>query len=336
MSTKAAEHSPTLASVFQQGPIILDHKDLAYNPCNDVIFPTVISTAGRIRNPLNAYYLYYAPHDPPGGICMAHAPALTGPWTEYTANPLITLEWPPHYKVGHVSAPHVIWVADEQRMFLYYHGDNDQTHYAVSEDGIHFTYGGVALSQFDYSDYIPGTYDRVFYGRVYEHRLPSQDNKYIMLVVRSSNQGAAKHAIYLSWSKDARRWSTPIPIITPVGGPTHAWSPCLFCLRDRYYVAYHAEFQPSTDYPKPHTNVWVEEFDADFKVRKPLGQMLDHRMFGKDNDRVADPVVVIEGETAYLLVSIDTWFNQRFALATAKVADLEKALLCASQLAVKL
>jgi len=335
MPSKVSKASPDLASVFQRGPIILDHKGLAYNPCNDVIFPTIVKTAGRIRNPVDAYYMYYAPHDPPGGICMAHSPALTGPWTEYTANPLIQKDWVPHYNVGHVSAPHAIWVTGEERLFVYYHGDNDQTHYAVSPDGIHFTYGGVALSQFDYADYIPGTYDRIFYGRVYEHRLPSKDNAYIMLVVRSSNQGAHKQAIYLSWSKDARRWSTPVSIIEPYGDALAAWSPCLFRLGDRYYVAYHTEFKGSANDPKPHTNIWVDEFDADFSVRKPLGEMLEHHLFGADNDRVADPVVLVEGDTAYLAVSIDTWFNQRIALATANMADLEQALRNASRQAIQ-
>jgi hypothetical protein len=284
-----------------------------------------------MRNPANVYYMYYAPHDPPGGICLAHAPALSGPWTEHIGNPLIKNDWPPHYKVGHVSAPHAIWVSGESRLFVYYHGDNDQTHYAVSENGIDFTYGGVALDQSDYTDYLPGVYDRVFYGRVYEHRLPSRDNQYIMLVVRQSVQGAHKQGIYLSWSQDARNWSQPVRIIEPSGNAGVVWSPCLFRLRERYYVAYHVEFQSSATDPNPHTDIWVDEFDADFTVRKPLGPMLDHRLFGETNTRVADPLVLVEDGTVNLVVSIDTWFNQRMALATATVADLERALDCAGR-----
>jgi len=318
-----------IASVFRRGPILLDPEDLAYNPCHDVIFPSIVATAGRIRQAADAYYMYYAPHDSPGGICLAHAPALAGPWKEHSGNPLIKNDWPPHYKVGHVSAPHAIWVAGESRLFVYYHGDNDQTHYAVSENGIDFTYGGVALDQSDFADFVRGIYDRVFYGRVFEHRLPSKDNAYIMLVVRSSNQGPHKRGIYLSWSKDARRWSPPVPVNGLSGADATAWSPCLFHLRDKYYIAYHADVSAIASDPKPHTDIRVDEFDADFVVRKPLGVMLDRRLFGADNARVSDPLVLVEGETVYLLTAIGDRLNQSIALATANLADLERALGCA-------
>lgn len=320
--------SGSIASVFRRGTILLDPKDLAYNPCHDVIFPSVVATAGRIRDAADAYYMYYAPHDAPGGICLAHAPALAGPWQEHPGNPLITNAWPPHYKVGHVSAPHAIWVTGESRLFVYYHGDNDQTHYAVSQDGVNFTYGGVALDQSDFADFVPGIYDRVFYGRVFEHRLPSKDNTYIMLVVRSSNQGPNKRGIYLSWSQDARRWSPPVPVDGLSGAAATAWSPCLFHLRGKHYVAYHADASVVASDPKPHTDIRVDEFDADFAVRKPLGLMLDRRLFGADNARVSDPLVLVERDTVYLLTAIGDRLNQRIAMATASLADLERALGC--------
>src|SRR5438067_2073409 len=108
-----------LESVFQPGPIILDYKDLKYNPfderklpslvkTDDLIFPSIVKTSG-LSKPLDAYYMYYAPHNAPGGICVAHAPSVEGPWKEFvrenrfiTANPVISKDWPPHYRVGHV------------------------------------------------------------------------------------------------------------------------------------------------------------------------------------------------------------------------------------------
>ena len=52
--TKPVRNASSIASIFSRGPVILDSKDHAYNPCHDVIFPTIVKTAGRIRNPLDA------------------------------------------------------------------------------------------------------------------------------------------------------------------------------------------------------------------------------------------------------------------------------------------
>ena len=40
--------------------VVLDYKDLKYNPCNDVIIPSVIAT-DQLQKPLGRYYMYYAP-----------------------------------------------------------------------------------------------------------------------------------------------------------------------------------------------------------------------------------------------------------------------------------
>jgi hypothetical protein len=322
----AARHGspPRLESVFQPGSIILDFKDHAYNPCNDLIFPSVIKARGCLAQPQDAYYMYYAPHDPPGGICMAHAPSIEGPWKEYKANPLISKDWPPHYKLGHVSSPHALWIAEECRLFVYFHGDNDQTQYAVSKDGLSFDYGGVALNQTAYADYREGVYDRVFYGRVFEHRIPSKNNRYVFLFARSCGappnaEGRSRNGIYLSWSDDARKWSTPVRIVTTGEGMSFVCSPCLFSLRGKHYVAYHADF-------KGYTDTYVIECDAEFAVRRPLGRLFDHRQYGETNPRVSDPLIYIEGDMAYLVNAIGKVFNQRFALAKAKVMDLARAL----------
>ena len=41
---------------------------LRYNPTNELIFPTIRGTKDRIPGARAAYYLYYAPHDAPGGL----------------------------------------------------------------------------------------------------------------------------------------------------------------------------------------------------------------------------------------------------------------------------
>lgn len=318
-------HSTTkLETVFKPGPVILNFEDHEYNPCNDLIFPTIVKAKGYLEKPLNAYYMYYAPHDPPGGICLAHAPSIEGPWTEYRPNPRLSKDWLPHYKVGHVSAPHAIWNTKESKLFIYYHGDNDQTHYAVSKDGVNFEYGGVAVDQRYYADFKEGTYDRVFYGRVFEHRLPSKNNTYVFLFARSCGhppnaETVARNGIYLSWSNDGRKWSTPVRIITKGEGMGFVCSPCLFTLGGRYYIAYHADFNGYTD-------TWVDEFDAELTSRKPIGRLFDHRQYGENNVRVSDPLLHFDGETVYLVNADGKAFNQRFRLAKANVRDLEREL----------
>jgi len=45
-----------LPSAFSKGTVILDYKDLRYNPCDDLIFPGVIRAADHFPRPLAKYY----------------------------------------------------------------------------------------------------------------------------------------------------------------------------------------------------------------------------------------------------------------------------------------
>ena len=188
----------------------LDYKDLKYNPCNDIIIPSVIRT-DDLQKPLGRYYMYYAPHNAPGGICMAYADAPEGPWKEYEANPLIARDWTPHYKVSHVSGPHAIWIEEEKKLFVYYHGENDVTRIASTADGIHFQYEGVAVTtkMFD-------AISEASYARVFRYTIPGKDNRYIMLLM-GNNRGTRR--IYLAWSKNGRNWEPRrSPILDPPAG----------------------------------------------------------------------------------------------------------------------
>ena len=320
------EAMASIGSVFAPAGILLDHADLAYNPCDDIIFPTIVATPGRLSDPADRYYMYYAPHDSPGGICLAHAPAISGPWTEHVGNPVIGRSWPPHYSVGHVSAPDALWVSAESRLFVYYHGDNDQTHYATSCDGVHFDYGGVAVDQTFYRDFAEDVYDRVFYGRVYEHEIAAKGSRYVFLFARSSDQGLHTQGIYLSWSDDARRWSRPVRLIERTAGARFICSPCLFSLNGRHYVAYHAELEGSEADPGAHTDIFVDEVDAELTGSVPLGTLLSHREFPGPNRRVSDPLLINEDGRIYLVMAIASRLNQIFALATADPSDLARAL----------
>ena len=105
---------------FRYHGVVLEAAQLEYRPHDDLIYPSVVRVAGRVANPLGRFYLYYAPHDAPGGICLAYADKPEGPWREYTNNPIISREWSPHYKASHVSGPDAIWSEDEGRWCLFF------------------------------------------------------------------------------------------------------------------------------------------------------------------------------------------------------------------------
>jgi hypothetical protein len=53
VATRAVEtpNVPAGLPVFQHHSIVLDYKDLKYNPCNDVIIPSVILTVRPLEFP---------------------------------------------------------------------------------------------------------------------------------------------------------------------------------------------------------------------------------------------------------------------------------------------
>lgn len=114
---------------------LLTPSQLKYNPTGEIIFPCIRGVYDKLANPLGRYYLYYGPHDAPGGICLAYGDSLEGPFTEYTANPIVSNNWQPHYNVSHVASPHVVWRADLKELWLYFHGENGTTRLARSRTG---------------------------------------------------------------------------------------------------------------------------------------------------------------------------------------------------------
>lgn len=200
--------------VFSEG-------QLKYNPTNEWIFPSVVGTAELAVKALGQWYMYYSPHDPPGGICLAYANHPMGPWTEYAANPVIGHKWAPHYDCYHVASPHALWVEEEKRLFVWFHGDNPVTRWATTEDGVHFEYGGVAVS----TAMFPGTLE-CSYGRVFRHRMPSKGNDFVFLLEGNLK---GRRVMYLAWSTDAKAWTAkPDPFLLipeELGG--HGGSPWL-------------------------------------------------------------------------------------------------------------
>ncbi len=209
---------------------------LSYDPTGEFIFPSVFHAGEYLDDPLGEWYLYYAPHENPGGISLMYADSLDGPWTEYASNPLVSSVWQPYYSVNHVSSPDVIWNAQEGQVFLYFHGGNDQTRYATSADGVSFTYGGTAVT-----NAMGGTTTtETSYARVFEHPDPTSAYQYGMFYME--NTTANSRRIRVAESVDGRTWTVrPTPVVTPGSADAGNVSAAnLWEWGGQLYVIYHA------------------------------------------------------------------------------------------------
>jgi hypothetical protein len=288
-----AESEPFTFPEFSYVGTAFDKSDLEYNPTNEFIFPSVIRAADYFAEPLGTYYMYYAPHERPGGIALAYADSIDGPWTEYDGNPLITNSWPPHYgTVSHISSPHAVWVEGEQRLFLYFHGENTITRYATSVDGIHFEYGGTAVQR----DETTGR--ETSYARVFEQSVPGLDNRYLMLFMDNpanalpGQNGPVARRIRWAVSDDARSWAIqPDPIVTPRGiEEPNASGPHFLRWEGRNLVIFHAS----------DGNMHAVDVGENFDQEIHLGMVHDSMAEAPDLGRSAAPTFYFDGRTAHM------------------------------------
>lgn len=315
------------ASPFSPPALALDPGRLRYNPCGDLIFPSVLRVRGLLENPLGAYYMYYAPHDAPGGICLAYADAPTGPWIEYPENPLIARHWAPHFDVSHVSSPHALWHPRERQVQLFFHGENRVTRQAFSRDGIHFEYGGVAVD----CSQLPGTL-AAFYARALYRPGRASSVGGLLLWFGYSLESPG---IYGAVSDDGRQWH-PLahPLLTPREvNATYVASPCPFVLDGRMYVAFHADFAQSAnqqadllDKEGPLTDIYVCAMAPDLTGHGPPVRLLGREAFAPDNDRLSDPCLLIEAHDVYLFCTVGRRLAQKVAVCHAPRAAFARFL----------
>jgi hypothetical protein len=300
--------------IFRHYDRVVDYKRLNYNPCDDIIFPSVIEAYKYMRSPLARYYMYYAPHNAPGGICLSYSDNLIGPWHEYPKNPVIRNKWTLRYAVSHVSSPHAIWVAKESKLFLFFHGENSCTRFAITQDGINFSYGGIAVTEKEFDCKI-----NAFYARVFPFNITNKGSNYVMLLMCETLSGSA---IYLAYSKDCRHWQTRrTPLISPESGTNlkyicAAW---LWNLNNRHYILYHGD---QGDFSDLVTDIYATEIDDSFEQTRFIGKVFDRQAISSDNRRVSDPCLIEEGDTKYLFISTGTRLNQVINLAIAEKGQI--------------
>jgi hypothetical protein len=285
---------------FERLGVALHYENLRYNPVDDLIFPSVIRT-DVFEEPLGKYYMYYAPHDAPGGICLAYADDLNGPWIEYDDNPLIAREWSPHFSVSHVSSAHALWIEEENRMFLWFHGENTATRYASSRDGIHFDYEDIAVqaSQFD-------RISEASYARVFNDPSPDRDG-YVMLLM-GNQQGQRK--IFMARSPDAREWETdPDPVFqAPDPEAPQTSSPWLWHWNDRLFVLAHAPYSDGS------YGIYAMETNPELTEFRYAGNVLEST---EDEPRVAAPALIEADGVIYLFYEGGRRLNCHIGLAVA-------------------
>jgi regulation of enolase protein 1 (concanavalin A-like superfamily) len=229
--------------VFTSTGAIVDPLDdtLPHNPNQEFIFPSVFHAGAHLQDPLGEWYVYYAPHDDPGGINLMYADSLDGPWTQHEASPVVANTWEDVYDVPHVSSPDAVWNAAEHRMYLYFHGDNTVTRYATSTDGVTFTYGGEAVTTEMVDAAQPGRHaTETSYARVFRNPDRSSPERWGMLFM--TNYDTNVRHINLAWSVDGRHWQIePEPIVTP--GPvegTNVSAADLWQWKGQHYIVYGA------------------------------------------------------------------------------------------------
>jgi hypothetical protein len=298
-SAAAADPLPTFA--FSGEITVPDELD--YNPTGEFIFPSVFHAGEHLANPLGEWYLYYAPHDSPGGISLMYSDSLTGPWTEYASNPVISNVWTPNYSVNHVSSPDAIWNGEEQTMFLYFHGGNDQTRYATADDGVTFSYGGTAVT----NAMGGATTTETSYARVFTHPDPSSSFNYGMFYME--NTTANSRRIRVAESVDGRSWVVrPDPIVTPgsldqgnvSGANLWEWG-------GQKYIIYHASSG------KTFARTINDSLSS---VGSPVVLHASSGV-GEDTGRVAAPEIVTDDTGTYLFYESGARLKATISYATA-------------------
>jgi hypothetical protein len=271
---------------------------LRYDPTGERIFPCIRGVYDKISSPKAKFYLYYAPHENPGGICVAVSDAPDGPFTEYSGNPLIDNRLP-STTVSHVSSPHVIFDQATKQFFCYFHGENSVTRVARSADGITFGNETPILS----TGKIPGT-SETSYARVFEHTIPGRGNRYVMVFM--GIKGGRR--IYHGWSNTGwNDWQfAQTPLVSPgPDGLTDISGPSVVKRNGTVYIAYHGN----------DGKMRITEVGNGFNQERHLGVF--HSPIGSDRGRTAAPSFGTDGGKEYMFYEAGPRLEARICIARA-------------------
>ncbi|MEU4690949.1 hypothetical protein [Actinoplanes sp. NPDC023714] len=267
---------------------------LAYNPTGEFIFPCIRGVYDKISGARGRYYLYYAPHEKPGGICVAWADSLAGPFTSSAGNPIIDNVLP-STTVSHVSSPHVTWIPSARQFYLYYHGENTTTRVARSSDGLTFRDETPILS----TRLVPGLTE-TSYARVFAH-----GGRYVMVYMGVLG---GRRRIYHGWSPNGwDQWTfAQTALVNPEpDGLTDISGPHVVERNGTTYVAYHGN----------DGRMRITEVGNAFDREVHLGVF--HSPIASDNGRVAAPSFGTDGGVSYMFYEAGARLNARICIARA-------------------
>lgn len=292
---------------------VVEPSNPSYNPTGEFIFPSIIKASDYVSNPLGTYYLYYAPHDAPGGICLAYSDNIEGPYTEYSSNPIIAKDWDGKYNVSHVSSPHVIWSSQYNKFLMYFHGENDTTRWAYSTDGVNWGYGGISVTASDFG----GNVSESSYARVFEYTIPTWGDRYTMVLM--GNHGGTRK-IMLATSNDGKsftaRDSTLISPDSTEGGQLAG--PYYYPYNNKHYIVYHAG----------DGNMHITEVGENFDMEAHLGIFHDSMSSAPDNGRSASPCFITVDGTEYMFYEAGARLDATIALAKETTASQGQKFEC--------
>lgn len=271
---------------FTYQGVLTDPDTMEYNPTGEFIFPSIFHAGEHLDSPLGEWYLYYAPHDSPGGVSLMYAGSPDGPWTEYAGNPVISNQWSPHYSVNHVSSPDAIWNDEAGRLFVYFHGDNSQTRWAETDDGVTFDYGGVAVDNSMGGPNVTET----SYARVFPH--PDASSGYAYAMFYMGNERDNVRRLRLAESADGTAWVVDPDYYVVVPGSEEAGNVSAGNLWEwdgQLYVIYHASSGKS----------YARTIDSTLRNVGTVPIVLHESSgVGDDTGRVASPdVLTYDGQT---------------------------------------
>ncbi|MBC7793548.1 MAG: hypothetical protein H7Z43_07555 [Clostridia bacterium] len=282
---------------------VLVYRDKAqYNPTNEFIFSTVIETA-HLTNPLGKYYLYYAPHDAPGGISLAYSDSIEGPYTEYATNPILGNTHQGRFNVTHVSSPHVMWMDEYKKYFMYFHGENTTTRWAHSTDGITWDLAqdNIAMSTSMWgADFLECSYARVF-----EYAIPGIGDRYTMMMMLIK-KGFGRR-IGLATSKDGKQFTPRDPaLVSPTSdeGKDIA-GPFYFPYNGKHFVLYNAA----------SGNIHYTEIGAAFDKELHKGAFYDAAKGYPEFDKASAPFLFRADNRWHLFYDVGPRLDQTIALA---------------------
>ena len=291
-------------------------------PSREFITPCVFDVQKYLQNgkfrdgsaPYDRYYLFHSPHENPGGIYLMTAPTLDGPWTE--RNTVIDLEWAKKQTesnvstASHISACNVVWNDVYDKWFMYFHGPNTTTHYAVSDNLVDWEFGASILNPQSFGS--PGT--EASYAKIYEHAIPSLGNKFIMIIM--INEGGTRK-VYWAHSQDGIEWTCiKKPLVSPDlnykkvpgtdnkpnyrGGFGNNVAPALFMAsNDRYFVFVGAS----------SGNVYLVEVGEAFDMEVHWGEFMNHEDFVIDTDETGEKVAVPRiSSISFIQDDHDVWY----------------------------